>query len=316
MNWRDALDAMVDKLIGWGRQAILALPNLVLAVLVMVGFWIAARLIESAIRKVLGRTHAPQQVQRLLAKVVGVALLAAGLFIALGILELDKALASLLAGAGIVGLALGFAFQDIASNFIAGTLMALRRPFQIGDLIETNDFFGTVERIDLRTTVLRKPQGQLVLIPNSSVFGNPIVNYTQSRERRVDLEVGVSYGDDLERAAELAIAAVEGVEGRQEDRPVELFYQAFGGSSIDLVVRFWLDSTAQRDYLAAWSRAIQRLKTAFDDGGITIPFPIRTLDFGIVGGEKLAEALPAGLGGGRRAGGEDQLPRDGRQADL
>ena len=107
----------------------------------------------------------------------------------------------------------------------------------------------------------------------------------------MDLEVGVSYADDLEKAKQVAIAALDGLEGRNAEREVELFYTGFGGSSIDFVVRFWLTDAYPGSFMAARSAAIQRIKTAFDREGVSIPFPIRTLDFGIEGGATLKEML-------------------------
>jgi small conductance mechanosensitive channel len=294
VTWEAPFDALMEKLIGWGQQAILALPNLIAATLVLLVFWVASRALRSTFARVLARTHAPQPIQRLLVQFAGMAVIAAGFSVALGILELDKALASLLAGAGILGLAVGFAFQDIAANFMAGLIIALRRPFNIGDLIETNGYFGSVDHIELRTTRIRIPEGQLILIPNRDVFNKPITNFTQSGERRVDISVGVSYGDDLDKAERVTAAAIERVADRAK-RPIEVFFEKFGDSSVNLVVRFWLDSTQQGDYMAARSAAIMSIRQAYRENDITIPFPIRTLDFGIVGGEKLSEALPPSL---------------------
>ncbi|HEY7214273.1 MAG TPA: mechanosensitive ion channel family protein, partial [Thermoanaerobaculia bacterium] len=124
------------------------------------------------------------------------------------------------------------------------------------------------------------------------VFENPITNYSTTGVRRIDLEVGVSYGDDLEKVRRVAVGAVEQVAARKAETDVELFFEEFADSSIHLVVRFWIDFTSkQADYLAARSEAIERLKRAFDENGITIPFPTRTLDFGVRGGEALSEVL-------------------------
>jgi Small-conductance mechanosensitive channel len=206
---------------------------------------------------------------------------------------------SLLAGAGIVGLALGFAFQDIAANFMAGIYLSVRRPFRRGHIVETQDYFGTVHEVNLRWTEIYSQQGQLVLIPNKHVFENPIMNYSALGRRRVDLKVGVSYGEDLARVKEVAVQAIEGVSTRLPERPVDLYFEEFGESSIDLVVRFWVNFSKQPDYLEARSEAIQRLKTAFDQAGIVIPYPVRTLDFGVKGGERLTEVLEeVGVGAG------------------
>ncbi len=290
MDFQQAISKVLEKLDGWLEQLVLLLPNLLVALLVVVAFWLVAKLVKKALARLLDPI-VPGQIARLLGTLAYLATLIVGVSVALGIVGLQKTVASLLAGAGIVGLALGFAFQDIAANFMSGILLAIRRPFRVGELIETNDFFGTVQRITLRSTEIRTPPGQLVLVPNSQVFQNPIVNFSSTGERRVDLSVGVAYGDDLEKARTVAVAAVEKIEARQADRPVELFFEEFGDSSINFVVRFWIDFSRQAEYLAARSEAIERVKTAFDEAGLTIPFPIRTLDFG----EEL-RLLPA-LGG-------------------
>ncbi len=284
--------SLVEKLEGWVEALILLLPNFVIAILVALLGFAAARVVRKVVSSVMGRLSRHAQVNNLLATLAYVIVLLFGLFTALGIVGLDDTVTTLLAVIGIIGLALGFAFQDIAENFIAGVLMAFRRPLENGDLVETNDFFGTVKDVNLRTTVLRTLDGKDVLIPNKAVFQNPIVNYSRTPDLRVDVGCGVSYGDDLEAAEQVAREAVSAVSARDTSRPVELFYEAFGDSSINFTVRFWIPFHRQPDYLGARSEAIKRIKRAFDEHGITIPFPIRTLDFGIVGGEKLSDVLP------------------------
>ncbi len=287
------------KVTGWLEDLVASLPNVIAALVLLVAFWGLARLVRRLVGQVARRIADQPEINRLIASASYLAVLGLGLVLALGVLNLDKTVTSLLAGAGIIGLALGFAFQDIAENFIAGIILNLRNQFTEGDIIATNEFMGTVERVNLRATVLRTFPGQRVLIPNASVFKNPIINYSQPGRRRVDIAVGVSYGDDLAKARRVAIEAVEAVEPRDRDREVELFYEAFGGSSVDFQLRFWIDFRRQTDFLAARSEAIMRIKEAFDDHDITIPFPIRTLDFagGAAGGQSLSTAIhEAGYG--------------------
>ena len=291
----EVVEKLVDKLNLWFEEAVLLVPNFITAVVVLVLFGILARMTKRISGKVFER-GLPLQTATLMATVAYVLVLVLGLFVALGILGLDKTLASVLAGAGIVGLALAFAFQDIAANFFAGVFISFRRPFRLGDIIETNGHLGTVEKIDLRSTTLRTPEGQLVLIPNRLVFENPMVNFTGTRRRRVDLDVGIAYGDDLAKARDVAIRAVANIQHLGEDPDIRLFYTAFGDSSINFVVRFWVDYDRHATYLAARSEAIEAIKLAFDENDITIPFPIRTLDFGIVGGEPLSDHLRAESG--------------------
>jgi small conductance mechanosensitive channel len=216
--------------------------------------------------------------------------------------------ASLLAGAGILGLALGFAFQDIAANFMAGIYLSIEHPFRAGHLIRSKEIEGIVKKVHLRWTEIRVPQGQVVLVPNRQVFENPITNYSTGGQRRVDLKAGVSYGDDLEKVRRVAVQAIEQVSERKADTEVELYFEELGESAITLVVRFWIDFTSkQSDYLRAKSEAIERLKRAFDDNGITMPFPTRTLDFPVKRGETLPEALEE-VGAGRSGSGGGPRP--------
>ena len=292
---------LADKLWDWYETGVALLPNLLIAALIVVAAAFLARLVRALVVNVLHRVteKAPQarNVVDLMGTVAYVVVLAAGTFIALTVLNLDGLVTTLLAGAGVVGLALGFAFQDIASNFIAGILMAIRVPFLVGEIIETSGFTGTVEEITLRSTLLRTFQGQLVILPNAKVYGDPIVNFSRLKSRRVDLSCGVGYGDDLGHAQQVALDAVDGLEVRRSDRPVQLYYTEFGDSSINFTVRFWVDFQAQTDFLDAQSQAIMAVKAAFDRSGVTIPFPIRTLDFDPNGGVALRAAL-RGTGGG------------------
>ncbi len=290
------LQAVLEKLYNWGEQLLLMSPNLLVAFLVLLLFWVCSRIIGASLRRVYHRVTDNPALAHMLETVTRFAVLATGLVVALGVLELDKTVTSLLAGAGVLGLALGFALQNIAANFVSGTLLSIRKPFIVGDVIESNSYFGTVVEVNLRTTNLRTPQGQMVLIPNKEIFEQPIINYTQvgkadAHRRRVDLSVGISYGEDLEHVERVALAAVGGVAARLEEREAELFFQAFGDSSINFVVRFWIEFQRPIHYNAAVSQAIMALKAAFDREGILIPFPIRTLDFGIKGGERLAQVL-------------------------
>ncbi len=303
MEFWKAWDLLTGKVSGWIRGFVLLLPNLLVAVVVLVAFWLAGKLVRNVLHRLLRRVSHSEQVNRLVGQTAYVALIAAGLFVSLGILGLQKTLASLLAGAGIIGLALGFAFQDIAANLMAGIYLSVQHPFRAGHLIESKDFFGLVKRVHLRWTEIRSQQGLVVLIPNKQVFENPILNYSASGRRRIDLRLGVSYGDDLEKVRRIGIRALEQVSTRKPDTEVELFYEEFGESSIDFVARFWIDFTSKQvEYLQARSEAIERLKRAFDENGITMPFPTRTLDFGVKGGETLSEALEEVGIGVRRSG--------------
>jgi small-conductance mechanosensitive channel len=306
MNLEEGYSLIVDKLESWLNTAIEMLPNLAAALLVIALFYVIASIIKKYSGKLLHKVTHNKTIVNLAQTVLGVVILGAGVFIALGILNLDGTVTSLLAGAGIIGLALGFAFQDIAANFISGILLSVRHPFGIGDIIESNGYYGTVQKLNLRNTKIKTPQGQIVYIPNKEVYENPFTNFTKNNERRIDLQCGVSYGDDLEKARSITLDAISGLEGINKDKGIEFYYEEFGGSSINYVVRFWVDFSKNPDFWSPRSEAIMAIKKAYDENDIMIPFPIRTLDFGIRGGEKLNTMLKEGtqMGSNASDGGE------------
>lgn len=283
-------DKLVERLAGYLESAILMTPNFILAAVVAVVFSIGSRYARKLALNLLGRVSKNKAVNNLIATLFRFGVLAVGIFLALSIVELDDTVTTLLAGVGVIGLALGFAFQDLAANFIAGVYLAVRNPFDIGDIIESNGFVGKVNHISLRSTTIITFQGQRIVVPNKSVFENPLQNFSTSH-RRIDLAVGVSYGDDLQQVQDVTLAAVEALPMVDDNKPVDLYYDGFGDSSINFTVRFWIDFQDQPDFLLARSEAIKAIKAAYDREDITIPFPIRTLDFGIKGGEKLDAML-------------------------
>lgn len=292
MEIKKYYDIILEKLIGWTEALVKMLPNFVLAVLVLVAFVFAGRLIRNLVQKLLERTLNNSSLSSIVSKVIYVIVLTIGSFAALSLLNLDKTVSSLLAGAGIIGLALGFAFQDIATNFIAGFFMAVKRPFKIGQVIHCEGHSGIIKHIGIRTTEIASFQGQEVIIPNKLLFQNPLINDSENIYKRIDLNVGVSYGEDLERVREIAIESVKDTPNINKDKDIDLVYLAFGGSSIDFRIMIWVEYKSQLEFLKSQSEAIIAIKKAFDKNDIMIPFPIRTLDFGIKGGEKLNEVLP------------------------
>jgi small conductance mechanosensitive channel len=285
-----AVAQLIEKLNGWVTLTLKMLPNLVVALIVLVIIVKLSRPLAKLAARAVMRVSGYRHIARLTATMTRLAVITAGIILALDVLNLDRAVASLLAGVGILGIAFGFASQDIASNFMSGILLHFIHPFRIDDLIRSGEFFGHVEAIDMRSTKIRNQQGQRITIPNKNILGNPIINYTVSGERRVDLPWSLTQVEDLPRAEELAIKAVEALEWRIPDRPVELFYEKVGDYTIDFEIRFWTDPE-QKVYLTARSEAIKAIKRTFEEHGIPMPSPVRILDFGIAGGSSLREQL-------------------------
>jgi len=169
----NAYNLIVEKLSNWLNEFISLLPNLVLAALILVLGMFLAKFVKSLSLRGIRRVSKIETVNKLFASFMHVVTVGVVIFIALSVLKLDKAVTSILAGAGIVGLALAFAFQDVAANFMAGIFMSFRRPLAVDDLVKVGDYFGTVEVISLRDTSIITLQGQRIIIPNKDIFQNP-----------------------------------------------------------------------------------------------------------------------------------------------
>ncbi|SMO45550.1 Conserved TM helix [Saccharicrinis carchari] len=292
-NFQVSVDLVIDKVKSWVDTFVSMLPNFVVATLVMLATALVAKLIRRFVYKVMRRITKNEAINRLTSTVAVMVVFAFGFFIALRILNLDKTVTSLLAGLGIVGLALGFAFKDIAANFIAGIYLAIKSPINMNDIIKYQDAHGAVKKIGLRATTVKTFQGQDVIIPNRLIVQEKYTHYSINGERRVDLDVGVSYGDDLEKVEEVALTAIKKLSNLKKVKPVDLYFKEFGDSAIVFTVRYWVIYSPHNflEYLAALSQGIKNIKKAFDENDITITFPIRTIDFGIKGGKSLADIM-------------------------
>ena len=286
-SFNTAINKILEKLTGWLEQLVIMLPNFVVAIIVFLIFYLVGKYVKKIIHKSISRVSQTSALVDLSINAGFFLFILTGLFIALSVLKLDTAVTSLLAGAGIVGLALGFAFQDIAANFVAGVLIAIRKPIVVNDVIKSNDHFGNVININLRSTIIRTPQGQHVYIPNKDLFSSPIINYSNEGIRRVDLDCGISYGENLEKVKQITLDAIKSIDYVLKDPETTLVFTEFGDSSINFSVRYWIKFHRQFDYREAVSDGIIKIKEAYNKNDIMIPFPIRTLDFGIKGGQKL-----------------------------
>lgn len=274
-----AYEQLTEKLIRWFDLFVRMIPNIIIACFVLFLMYRIARILKKLTFNVSKRLTDNLTLIRMFGGIAYYVTFLAGVFLTLNILHLDKGVASLLAGAGVVGLALSFAFQDLATNFISGLFITIERPFVIGNFIESNGVIGYIERIGIRSIVIRTLDEQHVIIPSKDIFQNPLKNYNMGRERRVTIPVGISYKEDLELVEKIVKEAICVLPEVQQDRPIHVHYSKFDESSINFDIRFWIKESEQMYYLGVYSQAIISIKKAFDKHNITIPFPIRTLDF-------------------------------------
>jgi small-conductance mechanosensitive channel len=256
------IELIKNKLGGWLTGFIKLLPNLLLAVLVFTFFFFAAKYIRNLIYRLILRISKKPAISGLFSSISYIIFLFIGLFISLELLQLEKTISSLLAGAGIIGLALGFAFQDLTANFISGVFIIFRKPFEVGHIVETNGFIGTVEEIQLRSTTIRTFQGLHIMLPNKEIFQKPITNYSLSGERRIDISLTLpakTSTDQVEAAIHKALAGIPEIS--QEKEP-GLFYTDYDGDKIKLEIWCWIDNKVPMGFVDARNKIIKQVYAA------------------------------------------------------
>ena len=272
------IETLRDQLQDMGEGFVESLPSLAIAIFIVFLTWIVARFGARISDMIVGRTELRASLKTLIDTLVKLGIWLAGLFIAAIVVMPGLTAASLLAGLGIGAVAIGFAFQDIFENFLAGVLIMMREKMRIGDVIECEGITGKVEHITLRETHVRKLSGELTVVPNSILFKNPVEILTDDSQRRHEVVVGVSYDTKLDRAAEVIRQAVEDVEDVLASKGIDIFAQEFNSSSVDFLVRWWAGSTP-RDGWESKDKVVRAVKAALDEAGIEIPFPYVTHTF-------------------------------------
>ncbi len=279
-NTNKAFQELWQKLYGWWEAIVLHLPNLIIAILILVLSFFTAKILSGLLRKILRRHLSNQSVRRIITKLVYGTLLVAGFFIALDVLNLDKALTSLLAGAGVVALAIGLALQGTLSNTFSGIMLSFLPDIRIGDYIETEKHAGFVHEISLRNLILRRPDNHFVIMPNSKFIEEPFVNFSLITRARITVKSRVSYDSDLRNVEALITNAVAKRFEQDQGERIEFYFTEFGDSAIHFIVRFWIDYIKKSQMYAAQHEAVILIKETLDQNGITIPFPITNIHLG------------------------------------
>jgi small-conductance mechanosensitive channel len=265
------LGAPLQKFI---EEAWLFIPKLITALITFgVALFLAAlfaRWIRSEAEKRIG----DEETSLLLSRLARWGVIVVGLVLALDQVNFD--VTGFVAGLGIAGLTIGFALQDISRNFVAGVLLLVRQPFDIGDAVEAAGHQGTVLEITTRDTVLKTWDGELVILPNLEVFSQPIINYSDLPNRRRTVQIGLGYGEDVERAMHIFLKAIQGVEGVLADPAPEVLADQLGNSTLDLSARFWVNQETH-NLLGVHSAVVQAINTVAERGGIDLPYPIQTV---------------------------------------
>ena len=261
------------------RASIELLPQIAVALIVILLTAGLSKLTRSITRRGFKRTKLRKSLKELFTLLISIFVWVLGIMIAAVIMFPGLTPASMLAGLGIGSVAIGFAFKDVFENFLAGIIILFRREMRIGDYIECEDIEGQVDHIAIRESHIRQTDGQLVIVPNSILFKNPVTVRTSLEKRRVTVICGVAYDVDLAEARSVIQKAVEACDTvEQDEKPIQVFAKEFGDSSINFEVTWWTGSKPV-NVRSSRDQVISSIKRALDAANIEIPFPYRTLTF-------------------------------------
>jgi small conductance mechanosensitive channel len=261
------MSAILNKV--WELVTIYGIKVLAAIVIFFVGRWVA-KAISNLIRRMMRKGDLDQTIRRFVANMAYIVLM---IFVVLAALsQLGIQTTSFIAILGAAGLAIGLALQGSLSNFAAGFLMIIFRPIRVGDFIEGAGTAGTVEEIAIFTTTLVTPDNKTVIIPNSSLTGDNILNWTLKGTRRVDMVMGIGYDDDIDKARQIMKDVMAEDDRIMKDPAPQIAVVELADSSVNFVVRPWAKAS---DYWGVYMTTTEKIKKAFDANGISIPYPQR-----------------------------------------
>ena len=237
-------------------------------VLIIVGWMVASLLRRWAYEGLSQVRGFDETLTRFLSNVIRYAVLILVFITALG--QFGVQTASIIAALGAAGLAIGLALQGTLQNIAAGIMLLVLRPFRVGEYIDTGNISGTVVEVGLFATELKTPEGMYRLAPNSTLWNVPITNFSREKTRRFDLKIGIGYEDDIEKAEALMLSLAHDDGRVLADPPAETFVDALGDSAVTITLRYW---TASADFWPTSRKMIKEANKAFDENGISIPFP-------------------------------------------
>lgn len=279
MNPETSVGPVWNKVQGMIDGAIILLPNVILALIVFALFFFAGRWFKLLVKRLTRRHRQARNLGLVLGRLSQGIVILVGLFIALSIVIPTFRAGDLIQLLGISGVAIGFAFRDILQNFLAGILILLTEPFRLDDQIVFKDFEGTVENIETRATTIRTYDGRRIVIPNSELFTNSVTVNTAFENRRLEYDVGIGYGDDINRAKELMLEALHSVDGVLQDPAPDVLVVELAESTVNIRARWWIKPPRRADSLDARDQVLTAIKNKLVTNGIDLPFPTQQILF-------------------------------------
>lgn len=273
------ISAAWEKVQGMINGFFALLPNVVLALIVFAIFFIVAGTIRRLVRRLTRDRRHARNLGLILGRLAQWTILLIGLFISLSIIIPTLRAGDLVQLLGISGVAIGFAFRDILQNFLAGILILLTEPFQLDDQIVFKDFEGTVENIQTRATTIRTYDGRRIVIPNSELFTNSVTVNTAFESRRLEYDVGIGYGDDIDEAKRLILEAIHETEGVLREPAPDALVMDLAGSTVNIRARWWVKPPRRAEVLDLQDKVLTAIKKKLTVNGIDLPFPTQQILF-------------------------------------
>ncbi len=260
----------LEKLDSWLDMSIKLLPNFVVALVVFFIFYLLGRLAKRLVLS-SARRKSRENLGEILGGFLKAAITVLGSLLAATIIVPTLHIGDLIAGLGVSSVAIGFAFKDILQNWLAGLLILLRQPFDLGDQVEINGYEGTVEQIETRATIIKTYDGQKAVIPNSDIYTNAVLVKTAYPKRRSQYDIGIGYGDNIQEACDIIKKTLATIDNIEKDPEPEAFAWDLSASWVTIRVRWWTDSQ-RSDVVKNQSAVILVLKQALDEAQIDMPY--------------------------------------------
>ena len=274
LTYQSIIDSANEIVVGFVER----IPYFVASIIVILVFWFLSIVFKKVVYKLLGSRSRHQNLVKVFQRVGGALIIFIGFMIAMVIAVPGFTPAKLIGALGIGSVAIGFAFKDIFQNLLSGILLLISEPFRIGDQIVSGDYEGTVEDIKIRATTIKTYDGRQVVIPNSDLYTSALTVNTAYKQRRLQVAVGIGYEDDIEAAKAEILQALDKVESVSKKAQPSVIATGFGDSTIDLMVRWFIEDGTQANKVTSIHQVIVEIKSALDAAGVNIPFPIRTID--------------------------------------
>ena len=273
------VSTLLGKMQSMLTEFISLLPNMVLALIVFAVFFFIARAIKKVVKNLTRDRREARSLGMVLGRLAQGVTILVGLFVALSIVIPSLKAGDLVQLLGVSSVAIGFAFRDILQNFLAGILILLTEPFQIDDQIVFKNFEGTVENIQTRATTIRTYDGRRIVVPNSELFTNSVTVNTAFEHRRLQYDIGIGYGDDINTTRQLILEAMHQTDGVLENPAPDAIVVDLAGSTVNIRARWWVSPPRRADVLDLQDRVLTNIKNTLTAHGIALPFPTQQILF-------------------------------------